>query len=69
MCCLKYENDNYESAKDELPDLGREVATPMGYGRVVGLNILERKVQVDLYEVEQVMDLPLEEISVVEKVQ
>ncbi|ERI08789.1 PSP1 domain-containing protein [Aneurinibacillus aneurinilyticus] len=69
MCCLKYENDNYESAKDELPDVGKEVATPMGYGRVVGLNILERKVQINMYEAEQIMELPLEEISVVEKVQ
>jgi cell fate regulator YaaT (PSP1 superfamily) len=69
MCCLKYENDNYESAKEDLPDMGREVATAMGYGRVVGLNILDRKVQVDLYELERVMEFPLDEISVVEKVQ
>jgi cell fate regulator YaaT (PSP1 superfamily) len=68
MCCLKYENDNYESAKDELPNVGKEVATVMGYGRVVGLNILERKVQVNLYEAERIMELPLDEISVVEKV-
>ncbi|MED0681227.1 stage 0 sporulation family protein [Aneurinibacillus thermoaerophilus] len=69
MCCLKYESDNYESAKEELPDIGKEVVTAMGYGRVVGLNILEKKVQVDLYEAERIMELPFEEISVVERVQ
>jgi cell fate regulator YaaT (PSP1 superfamily) len=28
MCCLKYENDEYEAAKKELPDYGKEVITP-----------------------------------------
>lgn len=65
MCCLKYENDNYESAKDDLPDIGKEVATAMGYGKVVGVNLLERKVQVNLYEAERMLEFPLEEISVV----
>ncbi|BAU26214.1 cell fate regulator YaaT (PSP1 superfamily) [Aneurinibacillus soli] len=65
MCCLKYENDNYESAKDDLPDIGKEVATAMGYGKVVGVNLLERKVQVNLYEAEQMLEFSLEEISVV----
>ncbi|WCN37806.1 PSP1 domain-containing protein [Aneurinibacillus uraniidurans] len=65
MCCLKYENDNYESAKDDLPDIGKEVATAMGYGKVVGVNLLERKVQVNLYEAEGMLEFPLDEISVV----
>jgi cell fate regulator YaaT (PSP1 superfamily) len=69
MCCLKYENDNYESAKEVLPDIGQEVATAMGYGRVAGVNILERKVQVDLYEAEDILSFPLEDISVLEKVE
>ncbi|WP_047154261.1 PSP1 domain-containing protein [Aneurinibacillus tyrosinisolvens] len=68
MCCLKYENDNYESGRDELPDIGKEVATVMGHGRVVGVNILERKIQVNLYEAERVIEFPLEEISIAEKV-
>ncbi|MBP1932428.1 PSP1 domain-containing protein [Ammoniphilus resinae] len=68
MCCLKYENDNYESAKDELPDIGRQVHTPMGNGRVVGLNILERLVQVDLPEAGRMMEFSLDEIVEMEKV-
>ncbi|WP_027415751.1 PSP1 domain-containing protein [Aneurinibacillus terranovensis] len=67
MCCLKYENDNYESARDVLPDIGQEVLTAMGTGRVVSVNILERKVQVDLYEAERVIAFSLEEIGPLEK--
>jgi cell fate regulator YaaT (PSP1 superfamily) len=62
MCCLKYENDNYESAKDALPDIGDEVMTSSGLGRVVGLNVLEKIVQVDLYEMNRVLEFPLDEV-------
>ena len=48
MCCLKYENDEYEQAKKEMPDYGKEVQTPDGKGRVVGLNLLNRIVRVRL---------------------
>jgi len=62
MCCLKYESDNYESGKEELPDIGSNVMTPFGIGRVVGLNILERRVQVELKETENVEELPLDDV-------
>jgi cell fate regulator YaaT (PSP1 superfamily) len=62
MCCLKYENDEYESAKEQLPDLGETIQTPNGKGKVVGLNILERVMQVELVEQEQVLEYTLDEI-------
>jgi cell fate regulator YaaT (PSP1 superfamily) len=62
MCCLKYENDEYESAKELLPDIGEVIATPQGTGRVVGLNILERVLQVELKEQERVLEYTLDEI-------
>jgi len=62
MCCLKYENDEYETAKDLLPDLGEIISTPLGRGKVVGLNILERILQVDIKEQERVLEFTLEEI-------
>lgn len=62
MCCLKYENDEYESAKEQLPDLGEIIATPQGTGKVVGLNILERVLQVELKEQERVLEYTLDEI-------
>ena len=62
MCCLKYENDEYESAKEQLPDLEEIIETPNGRGRVVGLNILERVLQVQLFDKEKVVEFTLEEL-------
>jgi cell fate regulator YaaT (PSP1 superfamily) len=63
MCCLKYENDEYEEAKRLLPDLGEMIVTPQGKGKVVGLNILERLLQVEVKELEQVLEYTLDEIN------
>ncbi len=62
MCCLQYESDNYESGKEDLPDIGTTVMTPFGVGRVIGLNILERKIQVELKETQSVEFLPLDDV-------
>ncbi|MFJ5763339.1 stage 0 sporulation family protein [Neobacillus sp. NPDC093182] len=62
MCCLKYENDEYEAAKEQLPDLGEMIETPQGRGKVVGLNILERVLQVELKEQDRVLEYTLDEI-------
>jgi cell fate regulator YaaT (PSP1 superfamily) len=62
MCCLKYENDMYESAKKELPDLNEKIETSMGRGKVAGLNMLERLVQVELFESGQVVEYTLDEL-------
>jgi len=62
MCCLKYENDEYETAKAELPDVGESISTPDGLGKVIGLNILERLIQVDLSGQERTLEYTLEEI-------
>ena len=42
MCCLKYENDEYETAKEQLPDIGSTVTNSSMVAVLVGLNILER---------------------------
>ncbi|WP_404450785.1 stage 0 sporulation family protein [Virgibacillus necropolis] len=62
MCCLKYENDDYETAKRKLPDLGEKVKTPFGRGKVVGMNILERIVQIEIPEKERVIEYTLDEL-------
>ncbi|WP_079707586.1 PSP1 domain-containing protein [Paraliobacillus ryukyuensis] len=62
MCCLKYENDDYETAKKELPDLGQTIKTPHGRGKVVGLNILERMIQIEIPEKERVIEYTLDEL-------
>ncbi|MRG88157.1 PSP1 domain-containing protein [Salinibacillus xinjiangensis] len=62
MCCLKYENDDYEQAKKELPDIGEPIKTPEGAGKVVGLNILERVVQIEVQDGERVIEYSLKEL-------
>ena len=62
MCCLKYENDDYEEAKALMPDVGTRIDTPEGPGRVVGLNLLERLLQVRLSDQDLVIEYTLEEI-------
>lgn len=63
MCCLKYENDEYEQAKKELPDYGKEIATPDGKGRVVGLNLLSRVIKVRLAGKETPIEYDYEELK------
>lgn len=62
MCCLKYENDTYEDAKRQLPDVGETVQTKHGEGKVVGLNLLEKIVQIELSENRNVIEYSLDEI-------
>lgn len=46
MCCLKFEEDQYESAHKRMPKVGNEVDTPDGKGHVVELNVLKEQVTV-----------------------
>lgn len=62
MCCLKYENDEYGLAKKELPDYGKEVVTPDGKGKVIGLNLLSRVVKVRLIGRELAVDYAYDEL-------
>ena len=62
MCCLKYENDQYEEAKRDLPDIGEYIETPYGKGKVVGLNILEKLVQIEILELERVVEYTIDEM-------
>lgn len=63
MCCLKYENDEYEEAKAQMPDIGKQVVTPDGVGKVVGLNLLERVLQVNMPAFERVLEYAWSEIE------
>lgn len=46
MCCLKFEEDNYEQTRRNMPKIGKEVETPDGFGMVIDLNILKEAVTV-----------------------
>ena len=46
MCCLKYEQDNYEQTRKRMPRVGREIITPDGMGVINAINVLEETVRV-----------------------
>src|SRR5690625_3208247 len=62
MCCLRYENDSYEDAKKQLPDLGEEIHTSYGKGKIIGLNLLEALVEIKLHEDETIIEYTLDEL-------
>jgi len=43
--------------------MGDRVTTPDGTGRVVGLNLLERRVRVELDELERLIEYDLSEVE------
>ena len=46
-CCLRYEYDTYEEYQRELPSIGSVVLTKEGQGRVLGQEILAKKLIVE----------------------
>ncbi len=46
LCCLQYEDENYIECSKGLPSLGMEIKTPNGMGKVVSVDILNRKCKV-----------------------
>lgn len=48
LCCLKYEDDVYKEYKKGLPELGRIVEIAEGKGKVIDVDILNRKYKVDI---------------------
>jgi len=48
LCCLSYEHDGYRTLKAGLPKVGRRISTPAGEGEVKDVDILRRRVTVEL---------------------
>lgn len=46
LCCLKYENENYSKAKTNLLNVGDEIKTKNGMGKIISVNVLDRKYKV-----------------------
>ena len=46
LCCIKYEDEIYKEARQNLPDIGDTVKTKDGIGKVIGLDILKGLIQV-----------------------
>ena len=62
LCCLGYENEAYCAAKARMPALNEVVNTPVGVGKVVGLNLLKETVTVEL-ETRAVVEQPASAVT------
>ena len=48
MCCLAYEYETYIELKKGLPKVGKKIATPRGVGKIRQVNVLSKKIIVEL---------------------
>ena len=62
LCCLGYEAEHYRMMKGKLPPIGQQVATPVGEGVVVGLNVLKETVTVQL-ESQASVEVPAADVT------
>jgi len=46
MCCLKYEQQNYEQVLKRLPRVGKDIVTPDGVGVITEINCIKETVKV-----------------------
>ncbi len=65
MCCLKYEQDQYEQTRKKMPKVGKEVITPDGPGVVWDLNIIKETVRVRIAKGDssELRDYPMEDVQ------
>lgn len=50
MCCLKFEQDHYESTRKRMPKIGKEIETPDGTGIVMDINVLKETLTVRIFK-------------------
>jgi cell fate regulator YaaT (PSP1 superfamily) len=63
MCCLRYEANAYEDARQSMPRHGDKVVTPVGEGEVVEFNHKKKTALIRLHESGHTREFPLEEID------
>ena len=61
LCCLKYENDNYTEYKKDLPDVGSKVKLKEGEGKVISVDVFNRKYRVLLTETNEIIECELKD--------
>ncbi len=63
MCCLRYEDETYETLRKRLPKRKKKVGTPDGDGIVIDAQILTQLVLVELDGVRRRVAFPVEDIT------
>ena len=59
LCCLKYENDNYNEYKKGLPDVGTRVKIDEGDGKVISVDVFKKKYRVLLSETNEIIEVDI----------
>ncbi|MFC3419272.1 stage 0 sporulation family protein [Salinicoccus hispanicus] len=67
MCCLNYEDEYYEDAREQMPDVGQTIDTPDGRAVVIGMNILDLVVKVK-YKDDYIREYHCDELNAVGEV-
>lgn len=60
MCCLDYENSNYDVYKKNIPNIGDKVKTKFGMGKVIYIDLFQKKYKVELEDA-KVIEIVVEE--------
>lgn len=63
LCCLTYENQEYDTVRKKMPKLRQQVTTPFGEGKVTELNLLKETVKVKLVDSEVFHQLSLNQLD------
>ncbi len=65
MCCLQYEQEQYETTRKKMPKVGKEVVTPDGSGVVWDLNVIKETVRVRIQKGDgsELRDYPMEDVQ------
>ena len=61
LCCLTYEDEEYVRCGKGLPNVGQTIKTEFGKGKVISVDILNRKYKVDIDGVIREIELDCEE--------
>lgn len=48
LCCLKYEDENYEETRKKLPKVGKIVQIKQGTGKVISIDIIKQTYDVEI---------------------
>ena len=62
LCCLKYENENYNEYKKGLPEIGKKIKNDMGEGKVISVDVFKKNYTV-LLNSGEVMTVSVEDES------
>lgn len=61
LCCLKYENENYNEYKKNLPDVGNKIKLKEGEGKVISVDVFKKKYRVLMNETNEIIECTVED--------